>query len=219
MRYSEHRVDGVKLKLPNELVYMYMERFPNGAGYLELIMGPMYAGKTSRLMNIKKQLSLCGFSCIVINHAHDTRYETKATELQNHDQVTINCVAAGSLYEQFPLSKDGFKFEAVLINEAQFFPDIVEWTKEAVSAPNNKYVVLSGLDGDFNRKPFGRWLDLVPYADKIEKLTSICAACRAARAMFTKRKEGFGKDLVVIDDHAYEPVCRLCYDSKIIGAY
>ena len=188
-----------------------MERFQANTGYLEMMIGPMYAGKTSRLMNVYKQMKLCNIPCVLVNHAHDARYGLPSA-VTNHDSQHVVGTAATSLHQSFPISTE-MAHAAYLINEAQFFEDVVSWTKTAVSAPYNKHIVLGGLDGDYKRDPFGNWLDLIPFADRVEKLGSICACCKKARAIFTQRLQGYGDDLIVIDDKAYQPVCRACYQS------
>jgi thymidine kinase len=73
----------------------------------------------------------------------------------------------------------------VVIEEAQFFGDLVEFVTQAVDK-DGKHVVVVGLDGDAQRKPFGKVLDLVPLADRITKLTSMCKECAdGTPAIFT----------------------------------
>lgn len=192
-----------------------MERFRSDTGYLELLIGPMYAGKTSRLINIHKQMKVCDIPSILVNHAHDIRYGS-SSEVTNHDSLHAAGIATASLHNTFPISEQ-MEYDAYLINEAQFFVDVVSWVKCVVSPPYNKHVVLGGLDGDYKREPFGRWLELIPHADRVEKLGAICAHCKKARAIFTQRLSGYGDDQIVIDDAAYRPVCRACYQLPILS--
>ena len=62
----------------------------SSAGYLELILGPMFSGKTSRLVEIYKQCNFCNISVTVINHTIDNRYDDEL--LSTHDKVKIPCI-------------------------------------------------------------------------------------------------------------------------------
>ena len=65
-----------------------------GSSYLEIILGGMYAGKTSRLVEIYKQCKFCSIPVSVINHSIDTRYDDEETEslLSTHDKIKIPCI-------------------------------------------------------------------------------------------------------------------------------
>ena len=71
------------------------------AGYLELIIGPMYSGKTSRLVEIYKQCKFCSIPVAVINHSIDTRYDDEEDEslLSTHDKVKIPCIKTEKLFD------------------------------------------------------------------------------------------------------------------------
>ena len=141
-------------------------------GYLSLFIGPMYSGKTSKFIKINNQYKYCDMDVLVINYNEDTRY-TNENLLSNHNKIMIPCICLNKLsevneYEEFTNSK------VILINEGQFFNDIVEWVKKSLSKPYNKIIYVSGLDGDFKKNTFGNWLDLIPHAEHVEKLKSIC---------------------------------------------
>jgi thymidine kinase len=189
-------------------------------GYLELIIGPMWSGKTSKLLELYKQFTFCEINTLVINYAHDTRYSQ--TKLSTHDRREIPCVQAIRLTEVADIipaeSKTTFSdvftsCEIILINEGQFFKDIVEWVKCAVEKQHKK-VYVCGLDGDFKREVFGNWLDLIPFCDEVTKLRSYCGSCKKRPALFTHRKtDAQEQELIGTDE--YLPVCRKCYLEKI----
>ena len=185
----------------------------NLVGYLSIIVGPMYSGKTSRLLEYYKQYKFCNISVAVINYVDDIRYSS--TMLSTHDKNMIPCTMTNLLFDAFPLNVDAIgKYKVFLINEGQFFDDIVEWVSAVVSPPFNKRVHICGLDGDFQRKPFGNWLDLVAYSDKIEKLTSICSCCKNKPGLFSFRVTNEKQQKVIGSDN-YIPLCRDCYEKKI----
>ena len=73
-------------------------------GYLELFIGPMFSGKTSRLLEIYKKLCFCGNKPIVINFSGDNRYSDYDTHLSTHDERKIPCVRATTLNDIFDIS-------------------------------------------------------------------------------------------------------------------
>lgn len=181
-------------------------------GYLALYIGPMYSGKTSKLLNLYKQFNFCNISVAVINYIEDTRYSNEF--LSTHDKIMIPCIMSKRLHETFPIPSEPFnQYDVYLINESQFFPDIVDWVKEAVGFPHKKKIYLCGLDGDFKRNVFGNWLDLIAFSDTVEKLTSLCCDCRKNAALFSYRitKE---TDQKVIGSDSYLPLCRNCYELR-----
>lgn len=181
----------------------------NTLSYLELIIGPMFSGKTSRLIEIYKQCKFCNIPTLVINHSIDTRYDQHL--LSNHDKVMIPCLQTTQLATLIN-NQELEKAEVILINEGQFFDDLYDctelWLKE------NKKIYISGLDGDFERKKFGQIIDLIPLCDKVTKMTSLCSICKnGTPGIFSKRitKE---KEQTMVGSDNYLPVCRYCYENK-----
>lgn len=177
-------------------------------GYLELITGCMFSGKTSKLIELYKQYVLCDIPVAVINHAGDDRYST--THLATHDGQKIPCTIAANL-EDISSSDSIQNAKVILINEGQFFDDIVPWVTARVEN-EGKIVFVCGLDGDFTRKGFGNWLDLIPLADNIVKLTALCTSCKRHPGIFSHRLTD-ETDQVLIGNTQYTPVCRSCYKS------
>jgi thymidine kinase len=195
------------------------------SGYLEIILGPMFASKTTRLVEIYKKCNFCNISVAVINHSIDNRYDEEL--LSTHDHIKIPCIKTERLFdvwtdnidmetnvEKVPRIKDKFKVASssvILINEGQFFPDLEEFVKILLS--HDKKVYVCGLDGDFERKKFGQILDLIPICDKVTKLTSLCSLCKnGTHGIFSKRISSEKEQTVVGSDN-YIPVCRNCYNK------
>ena len=176
-------------------------------GYLELILGSMYSGKTSKLVKLYEQITFCNNTVIVINHSSDNRYSE--TELETHDHKRVPCVFYSSIQE-FIDSEDISLYEYILINEGQFFEDI-ELVRGLVDS--GKHIYICGLDGDFKRNKIGNLLELIPYADNFYKLKSMCIKCRdGTKAVFSYRVSDEDRQ-VVIGSSNYIPLCRACYDS------
>ena len=174
-------------------------------GYLEMALGPMFASKSSWLISQYKQYKVYTDKIKVINYSGDNRYSQ--TELSTHDKIMIPCVQTEKLY-YLQLDAD---IEVVLINEGQFFEDIVPWVKEMVDQRGIK-VYICGLDGDYKREKFGTLLELIPFCDKITKLTAVCGKCKdGTRAIFTMRTTESCQQVLIGEKEHYLPVCRKCY--------
>ena len=179
-------------------------------GYLELILGPMYSGKTTRLINLQKQYGICDISCCVINHILDKRYDDHL--LCTHDKQSTDCFNINILRDIFSLNIID-KYTVFLINEGQFFEDILDIVPQLVEKYGKK-VYICGLDGDFERKKFGNLLDLIPLADKVIKKTALCKLCKnGKKGIFTMRLTNDDKQ-IVIGSNIYIPVCRQCFLSN-----
>lgn len=191
----------------------------NTDGYLELIIGPMFCGKTSKLLEIYKQCKFCNIPVTIINHSIDKRYHE--TMVSTHDKIMAPCIQANKLSEIWLndnqlVDNDSYtllkKSDVILINEGQFFSDLYEVVVDMLN--KNKRVYICGLDGDFERKKFGSVLDLIPLCDKVTKLTSLCSLCKdGTPGIFSMRLTNEREQTVVGSDN-YIPVCRKCYNNK-----
>jgi len=181
-------------------------------GYLSLFIGPMYSGKTSKLIEIYNQYQYCDMNVMVINYNEDTRYTNKSL-LSNHNKVMIPCICVNELNDIKKYYSEKLKeSKVIIINEGQFFKDIVEWVKTFLSSPHDKIIYISGLDGDYKKNTFGNWLELIPHAEHVEKLKSICMMCKKKKAPFTCRLSKETEQKVIGTD-IYKALCRQCYDT------
>jgi thymidine kinase len=199
-------------------------------GYLELIIGPMFSGKTSRLVELYNQFKFCNIPVIVINHDIDNRYDE--TLLSTHDKVKIPCIKTYKLMDLYseiidselplhdftciPRFKDKLTLgisEVILINEGQLFADLYIFVNEMLK--KNKHIYICGLDGDFERMKFGQLLDLIPLCDKVTKLTSLCANCKNGTPGIFSMRLTSETEQTVVGHNNYIPVCRKCYETKL----
>jgi thymidine kinase len=185
-------------------------------GYLELILGPMFSGKTSKLIELYKQFTFCNIQVMTINHASDIRYDMNM--MSNHDKNMIECYQLQKISNIWsdinkPMYDAYIHSKVILINEGQFFPDLYE--SVLIMLLDNKKIYIGGLDGDFQRKKFGQILDLIPMCDKVTKLSSICSLCRdGTPGIFSKRLTNETEQTIVGSDN-YVPVCRNCFENEI----
>ena len=192
---------------------------PYQSGYLELIIGPMYAAKTTRLVEIYKQCQFCDIPVAAINHDIDNRYDEEL--MSTHDQIKIPCIKTNQLKNIWkPDIKSNenniiTKYsKVILINEGQFFDDLYEVVNDMIN--HGKQVYVCGLDGDFERKKFGQILDLIPLCDKVTKLTSLCSKCKNGTPGIFSMRLTNEKEQTIVGSQNYIPVCRTCFKySKV----
>jgi thymidine kinase len=186
------------------------QKKPNSVGYLELILGPMFSGKTSTLKKIYDQCIYCNIPVMVINYEADNRY-CDASFMSTHDKIMIPCVKGISITEVLKQNEEKVaESEVILINEGQFFKDI----SVVIDLVENlhKRVYICGLDGDFKKNKIGYLFDLIPYCDNIYKLKSLCSECRDGTSGLFSYRITDETDQVVIGVENYKPVCRLCFE-------
>ncbi|XP_031441916.1 thymidine kinase, cytosolic [Clupea harengus] len=176
-------------------------------GQIQVIFGPMFSGKSTELMRRVRRFQVAQYKCLVIKYAKDTRYSDQG--VATHDKYTMEAVPANCLEDVRSLALQAC---VIGIDEGQFFPDTVAFCEEM--ANNGKIVIVSALDGTFQRKAFGNILNLVPLAESVVKLNAVCMQC-FKEAAYTKRL-GAEKEVEVIGGaDMYHAVCRSCYGGLL----
>lgn len=172
---------------------------------LDIIIGPMYSGKSSKLLSIVSRYKSLGSRVLVVKHRIDNRYGV--TNVITHDGGAIPCIAVDDLGE-IPVDL----YDIIVVDEAQFFRNLIAFCEHAVDT-HNKHVYLFGLDGDSNRRPFGEILQCIPLADRVERLTAFCKRCaNGTPGLFSYRREGPADQQVMVGgSERYETLCRECY--------
>nr|XP_048307825.1 thymidine kinase, cytosolic isoform X1 [Myodes glareolus] len=202
-------------------------------GQIQVILGPMFSGKSTELMRRVRRFQIAQNKCLVIKYAKDTRY---SNSFCTHDRNTMDALPACLLRD---VAQEALGVAVIGIDEGQFFPDIVEFCEWMANA--GKTVIVAALDGTFQRKAFGNILNLVPLAESVVKLTAVCMEC-FREAAYTKRL-GMEKEVsshfcpwtegglglsptlthpfpalsqveVIGGADKYHSVCRLCYFKK-----
>lgn len=177
---------------------------------LEIIIGPMFAGKSSALLaRIRRQRAI-GKKVIVITSSLDKRYSVEPS-LTSHDMESVAAVAVDELLSclQRP---DLLEADLIIIEEAQFFGDLLTFVEQALL--KHKNLVVCGLDGDTAAKPFGQILNCIPLADSVVKMTALCELCGdGTPAIFTALRNKGSLDsseaqIKVGASETYIPLCR-----------
>ncbi|KAK9499757.1 hypothetical protein O3M35_002733 [Rhynocoris fuscipes] len=172
-------------------------------GKLYLIIGPMFAGKTSELIRRIRRYGFSGMKYILFKYNKDTRYSYD--KICSHDGKEISAISTLNLMDNIELTLD---YNVIGIDEAQFFPDLVEFCEKQLET--GKLLIVAGLDGTFKRTGFDNVLNLIPLAHSVDKLSAVCMTC-GNNAAFSKRV-GTETEIVVIGGlDMYMSVCRECY--------
>jgi thymidine kinase len=182
---------------------------------LRVVVGPMFAGKTSEIQSVVRRYGCLGKSVLVLTADIDNRYQSNVVAIVNHDKVTVpaRAVSVGGLSDVLAWSEFAAA-TAVVVDEAQFFVDcLIPFVRAAVDK-HGKHVVVVGLDGDADKRPFGDVLALMTHADSIEKKTALCRHCGdGTPAIFTRALVAHDAQVAVGGADMYEPVCRRHYSA------
>jgi len=181
---------------------------------LRIIMGPMFAGKTSEIQAIVRRYTCLGRAVLVLTSAMDDRYqEGGVTAIVNHDRLSVpaRAIRPTDLLDVLKW-REFLHARLVVLDETQFFSegsgDLERFVKVAVEGMQ-KDVVLVGLDSDADRKPFLGFLALCAQADSVEKKTALCIPCNdGTPAIFTRSLKERADRVTVGGAELYQPVCR-----------
>jgi len=172
---------------------------------LEIVIGPMFAGKTSYALSLVRKYTAQGLQVLVVKPSLDTR-SLNINEIRTHDGDSIPCFTTDTLNI---LTTDFIsQFAIIIIDEAQFFQGLVPFAELAVDTLQ-KTVFFIGLSGDSDRRPFGELLNAIPVADTITQLSSLCLCGRPAH--FTRRLQSGYSQVAIGGSELYTPQCRTCH--------
>ena len=176
---------------------------------INLIMGCMFSGKTSALINVAKMQKLLDKRVLIINFEGDQRY-SDSKFITTHDKISFDCVPCGKDINAMLNIQEYITADVICINEGQFFENLVSF---CVKASESKDVYICGLDGDYLKRPFGEILNLIPHCETVKKLQALCMSCKdGTPASFTKKTKASDNLIEIGSTDIYMPVCRLCYE-------
>ena len=173
-------------------------------GRIELIIGCMFAGKSTEMLRRVRKHEITGKSVLTVKFSADQRYSNQSI-ITTHEGQTRSSTDA---IELSSLGDTWRKYDVIGIDEGQFFPDIVEFAE--MCANDGRIVVISALGGTFLRGPFKSILQLIPKCEKVKKLTAICKLCKKS-ASFTFRTADEEDKCLLGGADKYMPVCRECH--------
>jgi thymidine kinase len=180
-------------------------------GILEVIVGPMFSGKSEELIRRLKRARIARQRVACFKPDIDLRYHR--THIASHSEQTHEAAVvtpnAERLREALFATNQIDEVEVVGVDEVQFFDGaILPLTMELVAL--GKRVIMAGLDTTFTAEPFGPVPNLMALADKVTKLSAVCMVC-GQPAIHTQRL-GTSRELVVVGAAGvYEARCRNCF--------
>ncbi|WP_026769609.1 thymidine kinase [Asinibacterium sp. OR53] len=188
---------------------MFIEPIISGEkrGWIEVICGSMFSGKTEELIRRLKRARIANLKVEIFKPALDTRYDE--TQVVSHDANTIQSTPIDNSQTILLLAQD---VDVVGIDEAQFFDNEITTVCETLALRGIR-VIVAGLDMDYTGRPFGQMPDLLAIADFITKLHAICVKC-GSLANISFRKTTQDSQVLLGEKETYEPRCRKCAHEK-----
>ena len=154
----------------------------------------MFSEKTTTLLNIINKFKYAKKKVLIINHEIDNRYDN-GNVIVSHNQIKHESLKLHDL----DTVTDIKEYDAIFIDEGQFFINLVKFVKFCLS--NNKKIYVAGLNGDLNQKKIGEMHDIIAFAGKIILLSSICNNC-GEEAHYSKLKIKKKPDSCIPDSSA-----------------
>jgi len=190
-------------------------------GKLEIIMGTMFSGKTSYLLNKIALFVELNLKVLYINIDFDDRSDL---EFSTHNPIfnSIDFKKKEKINENLTMIKvrdfSNITFESydiIMIDEAHFFDDIIKFTKKLLD--NKKHIIIATLIADYKGNKFGKVLDLIPICDEVVRLESYCIECskqkKINKAIYSKRITKNKESIDIGGSDKYVAVCREHYTN------
>ena len=190
---------------------------PQRGGWLEVICGPMFSGKSEEMIRRLRRAEIAGQRVVIFKPLIDDRYD--ATDVVSHAGARMQAVPIAAVSE---IAAHAEGFDVVGIDEAQFLGEGVVAAALGL-ADDGVRVVVAGLDQDFRRLPFGPMPELLTHAEFVDKLQAVCHRC-GGPATTTQRLVGgqpapySGETVVVGAAEQYEARCRTCHEAGVGAA-
>ena len=184
----------------------------NKAGWIEVIVGSMYAGKTEEFLRRIRRIHYAKKDVLVFKPKIDNRFSS--SEIVSHNNSRIKSIEINDAYDIYQYTQDYFPY-CVAIDEIQFLNNNVIEVAEYL-ADNGVRVILAGLDKNFRGEPFGVVPDLLARAEFITKLEAICQVCGApatrTQRIINGQPASYNDPIILIGakEH-YEARCRHCH--------
>lgn len=177
---------------------------PHNVGWIEVICGGMFSGKTEELIRRAKRAHIAGQSVIVVKPALDNRYSDK--EIVSHDESALPGLVVDTADQIVLLTGES---DVICIDEAQFFDDRIIEVSNSL-ANDGKRVIVAGLDMDYEGRPFEPIPQLLAIAEYVTKLHAVCSES-GVMAHYSQRIVDNEDRVLVGEADAYEPRARHCF--------
>ncbi len=174
------------------------------SGWIEVICGPMFSGKTEELIRRLKRAQIAKLPVAIFKPKSDTRYADE--KIVTHEGINLSSHPIGSSTEILSVSRD---IKVIGVDEAQFFDMELPAVCEKLALQGFR-VIAAGLDMDYLGNPFGPMPALLAKAEYVTKVHAICPHC-GNLATHSYRLSGDKSQFKLGATDAYEPRCRVCY--------
>lgn len=177
---------------------------PSAAGWIEIVCGPMFSGKTEELLRRINRAKIARQKVVVVKPSIDTRYHL--TNVVSHNKNETESIIVSSSDE---ILQHCTQAEVVGIDEIQFFDEKITGICQHLANVGLR-VIAAGLDRDSQNQPFGPMPELLAAAEYVTKLQAICVVC-GNLAAYTYRKSHAQQTIFLGEHDHYEARCRKCY--------
>lgn len=187
---------------------MYLNQKP---GWIEVICGPMFAGKTEELLRRVRRLEYANQNIVVFKPSIDNRFSNNEVVSHNNSRTkSVNISYARQIFDYIDSETD-----VVAIDEIQFLDEEVVPIVDHLASKKVR-VIVSGLDKDFRGEPFSFMPKLLSIAEYVTKLTAICVQCgrpatRTQRIVNGKPARYQDPIVLIGAEESYEARCRSCH--------
>jgi len=177
-------------------------------GWLEVICGPMFAGKTEELLRRVNRFDYANIEYRIFKPAIDNRHAEEV--VLSHNGVGKSAIVVERARDI--LAHVDANVQAIAVDEVQFFDGEIVEVLEYL-AGNGLRVIINGLDMDFRAEPFPVMMELLPRAEFVSKLTAICVKCGAVATRTQRLIDGkparYDDEIILVGaEEAYEARCR-----------
>jgi len=185
-------------------------------GWIEVICGPMFAGKTEELLRRVNRFNYANIEYRVFKPAIDNRYGAEV--VRSHNGIGKEAIVVKQARDILREVTEGV--QAVAIDEVQFFDNEIVEVAEYLAGKGLR-VIMNGLDMDFRAEPFPVMMELLPRAEFVHKLTAICVKCGAVATRTQRLIDGmparYDDEIILVGaQEAYEARCR--HHHEVIDA-
>jgi thymidine kinase len=178
-------------------------------GRVEVIAGPMFAGKTEELLRRVRRAAIAGQQVVVFSHSLDMR--AGGDRIASHAGLDAPSRAVGSA-EEIASAVGADEYDIVAIDEAQFFGPPLEGVVRDLAA-HGVHVIVAGLDVTFLGRPFEPMPALMTQAERVDKLTAVCSVCGADAIFHARVAPSDATDVNLVTENVggretYQALCR-----------
>ena len=185
--------------------------FPDRGGWLEVVCGPMFSGKSEELIRRLRRAEIAGQRALIVKPRIDNRYDI--AHVVSHAGAKMRAVAVDAPAD-IPGLVEGY--DVIGVDEVQFFGAEIVYVLDAL-VEGGLRVIACGLDQDFRGRPFGALPELLCRAELVDKLQAVCHRCGGPATMTQRLVDGApapadGATIVVGALEQYEARCRSCHE-------